>query len=207
MVPLTDRKEAMTEANSEALNGERHLTPEQLVVENVKALMKVRGVGRSELGKRLNDLGFTSWRHAKTVRSLLDDERSLRVNELFAMAAALNSSMFALTSLGTRPEVFPDEAKSNVTVGEVPGGKGTYESLWFGSPGIEVPTNHLDWASWTPGQPPRWVNSVIRENQRLIDLYQLRGFDPPAPAEELTTAQALEMFKRLQDQLEEEIEE
>ena len=178
------------------------MTPEQLVVENIKAFMKARGVGRSELGKRLNDLGFTSWRHAKTVRNLLDDERSLRVNELFAMAAALNTSILALTSPKTLTEVFPSKGEPAMQVGEVVRGRQAYESIWLGATTITSPHDHLDWAAWEPGEKPLWVNRRLRENKRLIELFEQRGFSAPAPAEELTTAQAIDIFRILEEQLE-----
>lgn len=199
----------LTQQNARATNKERRLTPEQLVVLNVEALMKARGVTRSELAKRLSDLGFESWRHEKTIRNLFDGQRSLKVDEVFAIAAALNTSLLALTSTDTRLAVFPEESDPgpDMQLSEVMKGAEQYWSIWWGSPRTEIPTNHLDWAAWKPGKAPEWVNSHRRNVESLVKLYRTLGFEPPAPTDALTADQMSQMVDQMRDTLLAEVDE
>ena len=185
--------------HSKDLSERRHLSPEQLAVENIKALMEVRGVSRAELARRLNDLGFTTWRHEKTIRNLFDGKRSFRVDELFGFAAALNTTLFALTSLDTQRAVYinPKPPKFDVHVGSYVLERFHYMDLWFGSPGAEVPTSHINWAGWKPGSEPLWNDAWGPQRDNVIQLYEIRGWELPAPENDLTPEDVFKMRRQL----------
>ena len=179
------------------------LSPEQLVVANIKALMKARGVGKAELARRLNDLGFTTWRHEKTLRNLFDRKRSIRVDELFGFAAALMTSVWELLSPFTQWDVYDDPAASDFEIRLGPTiRRKQYLILLSGdniTPGI--PETHVNWASWEPGETPKWTKPRQRDVEWLVERYRQLDWDLPAPAEELTADHLDEMDARFAERI------
>ena len=169
------------------------------MVANIKALMKARGVTRAELARRMNALGFTTWQWAKTLRNLFDGKRSIRVNELFGLAAALNTSASALTGLDTHRAVYGrrEVPTVEVCVGSSWVARFQYLSLWYGKPGAAMPTELINWAAWEPGREPFWVHNYRQVKEHLIEMYEVLGEPLPAKASDLTPEDVFEMGRRL----------
>ena len=82
------------------------LTPSDVVLANVRVYMRWRGLTQKEVAKRMTKIGMgfdkeeggkTEW-HRRTVGQMLSGERRIDVNELFALAVALETTVPALLS-------------------------------------------------------------------------------------------------------------
>ena len=82
------------------------LTPSDVVVANVRVYMQWRGLTHEDLADRVTTIGMgfgkkkggrTVW-HRRTVGQMLSGQRRIDVNELFALAVALETTVPALLS-------------------------------------------------------------------------------------------------------------
>ncbi len=82
------------------------LTPSEVVLENAEVFMKWRGLTQEDLADRMTWIGMgfkkkgggrTRW-HRRTIGQMLNGERRLDVDELFALAVALETTVGALLS-------------------------------------------------------------------------------------------------------------
>lgn len=82
------------------------MEPSDVVLANVRVYMRWRGLTQKEVAKRMTDIGMgfdkeeggkTEW-HRRTVGQMLSGKRRIDVNELFALAVALETTVPALLS-------------------------------------------------------------------------------------------------------------
>jgi transcriptional regulator with XRE-family HTH domain len=68
------------------------LTPSENTVANVKTVMRWRGLHQEDLADRMASLGHEAWRHRRTINRMLNNQRRIDIDELFALALALETT-------------------------------------------------------------------------------------------------------------------
>ncbi len=181
------------------------MTPEQVVVRNVQAITGIRRISGKELGRRMSSLGFRAWFWEKSVRNLYNGKRSLKIDELAALAVSLETTIGVLLD----PDLTSES--TDVEVGLL---SGIYSSLLEGSHQLPHALNiatavRADWdGEWNPGTPENPTPPAVFADpgdapQFLINVHRAAGWDLPAPIQDLTDDHYAAMRKRLNEYLDE----
>ncbi len=185
------------------------MTPSQIVAQNIRRYMKTAGLTQADLAGRLSDIGEGMSRtndedpgwHRATLGRLFSGERRISVNELFALALAVETTVAALLTP-------PDGAgePDSFTVGKIPSSFDRSEYLTLlHRPEERVSKDELGLEGWSntneDRRRPQWTmrRSAIR---RAIE--GARGaFERDHPGRSLDDVPAFEVVDYLESLAEE----
>ena len=95
-------------------DGARTRRPEEYVAERVRLARKHKGWNQAQLVARLNELGFTTWRQSKVAKLEKGTVKRLTIEEVLALAAALDVQPIHLLVGEGEVEVAPTLKRSAV---------------------------------------------------------------------------------------------
>lgn len=187
------------------------LTPGQLVVRNVKIYMERARLTQTELAERLTAIGVgmersdgatTRW-HRTSIGRLLAGDRRIDVDELFALAVALETTVGALLS----PRLLEITEQSSFALGAIEGRLDweSYETLLH-SPLERISSEEVGLAGWPSeeGETLEWVRRPGAIRRALGDAKT--RFESDHPGETIEEASAIEVLKYLESLGEEGLE-